>query len=78
MIDFGIKKGMRVRVLNLQGCQATVRHNEREGTVTGFRCVGAPPENEYAVIQLDSGPEINRAIAPRLWNMYNGLPEYVD
>lgn len=65
----------------MQGCMAHVRTDEREATVIGFvtrNVYGSSIPVTYAQLQYDGGEVVERAAEARLWNEYEGLPEYQE
>jgi hypothetical protein len=71
--------GQRVRLVQMDGCMATVRNNIREGVVTGFIKRKLYPEDrptEMAVVRLDNGEVVERVNSRSLWLEHEGMLEY--
>lgn len=72
----------RVRLVEMRGCMAHTRHNEREGVVTGF--VQRTPYGwhrpiNYVQILMDDDHTVTEVPdTPGLWHLHDGLPEYSD
>lgn len=74
-----IKKGDRVRILEIRGCMGTIRHNPREGVVTRIERGSLFPlksKVRFAVIRLDTGETIKKCTDIHLWWFRYGMPEY--
>lgn len=72
----------RVRIVQMNGCMATVRNNERLGTVVDFHSIdtyGLPTPQLNVGIMLDTGYYVKRPADPRLWSiLHDGIPEYQE
>jgi hypothetical protein len=70
----------RVRLVQMDGCMATVRNNIREGEVTGIKIKqvhGDTDMRPWAIIRLDDGTTVQRCAEDSNWIRHeDGTMEY--
>lgn len=70
----------RVRLVQMDGCMATVRNNIREGEVIGISVKmvhGDTDMRPWASIRLDDGTTVQRCAEPNNWTRHeDGTMEY--